>query len=231
MDTIDSNWIEFDLNPIIVFDNNSRVLSHNTEASYLLSQVDKNDIYNLALLHAPSTFGLETKFETIKLKRFQFIAISVSYFDEEKIGVKLYKLIEAKRPVSKLSNFSEKQIVNIYTLIDLAISTNSITAKEIKHLKEFDPTIPSLKIDTKKFVNIVDSVYKSMHNSTSIKSHLGILTGEYIILDDKKYQTIELTVTSDKPIIKELITRDLSSNIFTDINDNGVSVIFPLITE
>ena len=67
METIDANWIEYDLNPIIVFDNNSRVISHNHEASYLLSQVDKNDIYNLALLYAPSTFGIETKYENIKL--------------------------------------------------------------------------------------------------------------------------------------------------------------------
>ena len=117
-------WVEIDLNPIISFTSAGKIQFSNQEAQFLLSRIRQKDLFDLALKYAPKTFGIETTYLDLNLKNYSFYAITVKYHDEEEIHMKLYKSAMVKKD-SQLST-KNTNITNIFTLVDLAISTKKI---------------------------------------------------------------------------------------------------------
>jgi len=227
------SWVEFDLNPIVIFNKDSKILTLNQEATFLLATVDKNELFSLALSHAPSSFGFETKYITISLGRFNFFALSVGYITEENIGIKLYKVFEYKKQT--LIQNKNSELINIYTLIDLAISTNSIDTNTKIHIKNFDPTLPETRLYVLKFVNLLDMIYKSSTQAKHITSTLKLITGEYIVIENKKYPAIKLDIKVDSNLanIDNNLLQKLAdeNSILCEVHQNSISITFPLITK
>ena len=117
-------WVELDLNPILSFSSNAKIIYSNSEAQFLLNRIKQKELFDLALTYAPKTFGALTSYIDLTIMNYTFYAITVTYENEDEIHIKLYK----SAMVKKESNLNIKNInsTNIFTLVDLAISTSKI---------------------------------------------------------------------------------------------------------
>ena len=118
------DWVDLDLNPIISFNQSGKITYSNSEAQFLLSRIKQNELFELALKYASQSFGVKTSYINLTMKSYTFYAITVKYEDEDEIHIKLYKSAMVKKE-SKL-NISNVDNTNIFTILDLAISTQKI---------------------------------------------------------------------------------------------------------
>ncbi|MGB5793629.1 MAG: hypothetical protein WBG68_12320, partial [Poseidonibacter sp.] len=116
------DWVELDLNPVVSFSSTSKIIYSNSEAQFLLSRIKQKELFELALKYAPKSFGAETSYIDLVVKNYTFYAITVMYDNEDEIHMKLYKSAMVKKE-SKL-NIKNINSTNIFTLVDLAISTS-----------------------------------------------------------------------------------------------------------
>jgi nitrogen-specific signal transduction histidine kinase len=223
------SWLEYDLNPFLLFDKSGKVISLNQEANYLLSKIESKKIFNIALSYAPSSFGYETTFITLSLGRFSFFAITIGYQDENRIGIKLYKEVDAKKEIKH--SFGE--LTNFYTVIDLSLSATFL-GKDIKVIKELDPTIPQIRLNINDFVKLFSKILESFQNEKSIRVLFRLKTGEYIKIDNIKYQVVELKVIGEKrddSIDKAISFLASDLGVYPFIKDSEVSIELPLIKD
>jgi hypothetical protein len=188
------NWIEYDYNPFILFGSGGDIEYLNNAAEFFINKVDKESIYQLALSHASSGFGFKTTTIELNFDIFKFFAITVGYETEEQIGIKLYQFpfINSKKN-AELGGYEE---ANIYHLIDLAlVSTTCLQNKQIR--REYDPTLPLCKLPQNDFVRILTKSLETFNNVQTLKVTLGLKSGEFLRLGEKKYQILELKFIGD----------------------------------
>jgi len=221
-------WIEFDYNPYLLFDKNGKVLSLNNEAQYLLGYTDAASLFELAITYANTNTGFKTSFIDLEFGRFRFFALMVGYDNENEIGLRLYQ-----SPAFHYSKPTVKgDLVNIYTLIDLCISSNSI-GKETKFIKELDPTIPDIRLQTDSFIKLLNKLYIVHATGQEIVTKLYFRVGEYIRTEDKKYTLFSIEVSSESLLSNknsEIRTMAEEMNIFVDFKSNTTILNIPLIT-
>lgn len=188
------SWVEYDYNPFILFGSTGEIEYLNGAAEFFVNKVDKDTIYQLAISNASAGFGFKTTTIDLSFDIFKFFAITVGYENEEQIGIKLYQLpfINAKKNV-ELNGYEE---ANIYHLIDLAlVSTAGMQSKQIK--RDYDPTLPICKLPQNDFVRILTKSLSSFKDCENIKVVLGLKSGEFLRLNEKKYQILELKFIGD----------------------------------
>jgi len=179
--TFEQQWLEHDYNPFILFSSNGKVLSLNTEAQFLLGATSTSELFELATTYANVSFGFKTTFLELEFGRYKFFALTVGYENEDEIGIKLYK-----SPSFKLNNPKPVgEMTNIYTLVDLCISTNLINSNTA-YTKEFDPTIPEIIINTNKFIKLLNKIYSCFEGNDTINTKIFYRIGEHIKFEDKK---------------------------------------------
>lgn len=186
-------WIENDYNPFITFGEDGRIKSLNNEAQYLLGEVETSEIFKLTETYASHSYGFKTTIIDLVFGSYKFYGITVGYLDEKEIGIKLYKV--ATKRFSYVKENDEN--VNLYALIELCISAAS-TRCEAKFIKDFDPTFPDIRLKINNFTKLLDKIYQSHKSATKIKTKLSLVTGEYIIFEDKKYPIFSIKIESDE---------------------------------
>jgi len=220
-------WIEFDYNPYLLFDKNGKILSLNNEAQYLLGYTDSASLFELAITYANANTGFKTSFIDLEFGRFRFFALMVGYDDENEIGLRLYQ-----SPAFHYSKPAIKgDLVNVYTLIDLCISSNSIGSDTV-YTKELDPTIPDIRLQTESFIKLLNKIYTNYTGSSNIQTKLYFRVGEYIRTEEKKYTLFSIEVTSDTKLThKSSDIRIMAEemNIFVDFKNNTTILNIPLI--
>jgi len=223
------NWVEQDLNPILSFSSQGKILYTNQEAQFLLNRVSKNELYNLALKYAPATFGFETTYVNLPMHNYLFYAISVGYENEDEIHIKLYKSTSVKQD----KKYSAKNVTktNIFTLVDLTISTRK-TKSETKFIKNYDPSIPEFLMVAADFLKLLNNIFDSFDKETTIINiSVKLKTGEYIKLEDRKHSLVTIEIYSDEGHYDiDLIKHDKnrSSMILTLQRDKAI-IDLPLI--
>lgn len=223
------NWVELDLNPIISFSSTGKIKFSNQEAQFLLSRISQKELFDLALRYAPSSFGFQTSYINLPLKSYTFYAITVGYENEDEIHVKLYKSTMVKRK-KKLASHNAT-ITNIFTLVDLSISTKK-TKSSIKYIKNYDPSIPDFKLVASEFLKILNAIYDCIEASTMITTSVKLKIGEYIRIDEKKHSIITIEITTDGNFINaDALDRDQDSNSFIlTVEEDKVLIDLPLLT-
>ncbi len=225
--TFEQQWLEYDYNPFILFSSNAKIISLNTEAQFLLGSVSTSELFELATTYSSVSFGFKTTFLELEFGRYKFFGITVGYEDDEQIGIKLYQA-----PAFKLKNPKPAgELTNIYTLVDLCISTNSIGSK-IKFGKEFDPTIPEIVINSNSFIKILSKIYACFKESSEINTKIYYRVGEHIKFEDKKYSIFSIEVSGailDEKKANELQTLVSNSNFYIDIQSK-ITINIPMIT-
>jgi hypothetical protein len=226
MMTFEQQWIEYDFNPFILFSVSGKVLSVNTEGQYLLGTADRQALFELATAYASPSFGFKTTFLDLEFGRFKIFGIMVGYENEAEIGIRFYQ-----KPSFQFSTPEiEGEIVNIYTLIDLCISTNSITSKA-KFVKDLDPTMPETRLNTEAFIRLLNKIYESLNRSETVVTKLFFRIGEYIRFKDRKYTFFSLEITGetfDDGYEGDIVRLCKKNHLFYDILGNGVIVNIPM---
>ena len=226
--TFEQQWLEYDYNPFILFDSNAKVISLNSEANFLLGSATSAELYRLATTYASINFGFKTKFIDLEFGRYKFFGLTVGYENENEIGIKLYQTPSFKLNKPKPSG----ELTNIYTLIDLCISSNSISSKT-NFTKEFDPTIPEIIINSNNFIKILNKIYSCYKDAKEIKTKIYFRIGEHIKFENKKYSIFSIEIISENGINtqkqKELELLVENSNFYVDIQKN-ITINIPMIT-
>ena len=222
----DQQWLEYDYNPFILFHSSGKVLSLNAEAQFLLGVAKPHELLELAINYSNVTFGFKTTFLDLEFGRYKFFGLTVGYENEEEIGIKLYQMpsfqINKPKPTG--------QLTNIYTLVDLCISTNSINSN-ILFLREFDPTIPEVMIDSNEFIKLLNKIYLCFANNEEIMTKIYFRVGEHIKFEEKKYSLFSVEIQGKNKDLKKIdalkvFTENL--NFFIEIKDT-ISINIPMV--
>jgi len=223
----EQQWLEYDYNPFILFSSDGKILSLNSEAQFLINSFNSKEIFELATTYANISFGFKTTFLDLEFGRYKFFGLTVGYENENEIGIKLYQT-----PSFKLNHTATSgELVNIYTLVDLCISTNSINSTA-KFIKEFDPTIPEIIIDSNNFIKILNKIYNCFIDNEKIYTKIYYKVGEHVKFGDKKYSLFAVEVfAQNKDKQKEIELHGIAKNndIFIDIQ-NKITINLPMIT-
>ncbi|WP_428024964.1 hypothetical protein [Arcobacter sp.] len=193
--SIYENWVEQDLNPILSFSSQGKILYTNQEAQFLLNRVKKEQLYDFALKYAPANYGFETTYINLTLHNYIFYAISVTYENDDEIHMKLYKSTSVKQD----KKYAPKNVskTNIFTLVDLTISTRK-TKSETKFIKNYDPSIPEFLMVASDFLKLLNSIYDAFNKTcTIINTSVKLKTGEYIKLNEKKHSLVTIEIYAD----------------------------------
>jgi hypothetical protein len=228
--TFEQQWIEYDFNPFILFDSSGKIVSLNAEAQFLLGSSNTATIFEIATLHASQNFGFKTTFMDLEFGRYKFFGITVGYENEDQLGIRLYQVPSYHFSKPKIDS---GEIVNVYTLIDLCISTNSISSKAT-FLKDLDPSIPDVRLNTNLFVKLLNRIYSVCLDSDEITTKLFFRVGEHIKFDNKKYSLFTIMISSSNiDLSKSSSINQLAeqNSVSIEIKDNYVSINIPLITD
>jgi len=217
--------LDNDLNPYILFSSSGKLLNFNKEAEYLFNFVTPKELYELALQNASKNFGFTSKFINIKYKKQTYYAIMVGYLDDEKIALRLYKEVEPSKNINIDSNY---HMSNIYTLITLSKNT-SLLQSNLKIQEVFDVSIPELKIDINEFLLILNHIFNEVKNDKELILKVALKTGEYEIINKKKYHIICIKFNSQSRV--NLDNFQVNSNSLINIyqKDNVIELEIPLI--
>ena len=219
-------WVELDLNPILSFSSSAKIIYSNSEAQFLLNRIKQKELFDLALTYAPKTFGALTSYIDLTIKNYTFYAITISYENEDEIHMKLYKSAMVKKE-SKL-NIKNINTTNIFTLVDLAISTSKIK-NNINFTKNYDPSIPEFKLDASSFIKTLNSVFEVFKNKNNVACSILLKIGEYIKIDNIKYSLISVEiVANEESDFSSLNIKETNSFILTS-DDTKVTIDLPLI--
>lgn len=222
------NWVEQDLNPILSFSSQGKILYTNNEAQFLLNRVDKKELFDLALKYAPANYGFETTYLNLTLHNYVFYAVSVTYDNDDEIHLKLYKSTTVKQ--DKKYSIKNVQKTNIFTLVDLTISTRK-TKSETKFIKNYDPSIPEFMMVASDFLKLLNNIYDSFSEPQIINTSVKLKTGEYIKIEDKKFSLVTVEIYSDDtPYDSSAINYDKSrGSMVLDLQKDKAVIDLPLI--
>lgn len=215
-------WIEHDYNPYILYTKEGAVSYLNHSAEVLLSYVDKRTFFDLAISYAPVSFGYKTSFVSLDFSKFNFFALTVGYESEEFIGIKLYQNPGEKSDKKENLNY---ELSNIYLLVELNITTTKTRCKA-QFISEFDPTLPEFRLSQNRFSTLLRKVYEAFEHSNKITTSLKLKTGEYINIDSKKHQLIELSIKGDSLELDSMSSiNSIASDIYVSAEKRGNNCI------
>ncbi|MCK9337461.1 MAG: hypothetical protein M0P43_06495 [Arcobacteraceae bacterium] len=222
------SWIDSDLNPFISFYSSGKIKYTNNEAQFFLNRVSSKEIFDIAMQYAPATYGFSTSYINLTFQNYQFYAVTIGYEDDETIGIKLYKSNAVKKEsVVKTGG----EISNIFTLIELSISTNKIKSNA-SFIKNYDPSIPELRLAINDFLKLLNATYDIFSSSTQILTSVRLKVGEFLKINNEKYSLIAVEIKGDKleqngfDIVENFALKYGFAHSFTD---NSVEFNLPLI--
>ena len=219
-------WAELDLNPVLSFSSNSKIIYSNSEAQFLLNRIKQKELFDLALTYAPKTFGALTSYIDLNIKNYTFYAITIMYENEDEIHMKLYKSAMVKKENNL--NIKNINVTNIFTLVDLAISTSKIKTN-INFIKNYDPSIPEFKLDASTFIKTLNQIFEAFKDKKNVTCSILLKIGEYIKIDGKKYSLISVEISSnEKNDFSSINIKENSSFILT-LDENKITIDLPLI--
>ncbi len=224
-------FLDHDLSPLIVFNANSKILYLNNSAELLLGSVDKKEIFDIALSYAPKSFGSKTTSVEFAFNQYLFHSITVSYQNENEIGIMFYhKQIIRKKLTKGLDRFRPTDINLLINASIFQFQTNSNT--KVSLLTDIE--LPQVKLLQNDFSKILRQVFNSFTNTPKLDISLRLKAGEYTIIDEKKYRTLELKMTAlnrNQSYDKQINEFANSIYINTILNSKSAILIIPFITD
>ncbi len=182
-------WFEYDYNPWILFDADGKIVTLNQEAQFLLAEVTPQEIFELAVSYAHQSYGFKTTMIDLEFGIYEFFGMMVGYEDNDAIAIRLYR-----KPPERIAepNLTALSTHNIYTLIDLAVSTSSIS-RNYGFTTRLDPALPDIKIDPETFVSLMTHMFDCFEDTKEIEIVLALKTGETVKFEGKRYPIFKIT--------------------------------------
>lgn len=225
--TICEELLENDLNPFMLFDGDGKIKNFNKEAEFLLNFVQPKELFNLAISYASQTFGFKREFISLSYDKQSFYAILVGYVSDDEIVLRLYKEVSATKIVKIDKNLKE---TNIFTLIELSKNTTFLGAN-ISIEEIYDISIPVVKINVNEFLLSLNNIFEQLKNEKTLTLKVYIKTGEYEIIDKKRYKIICIDfITKDDIDFYPLKIETGKNDLFNIVsNKNTIKLELPLI--
>lgn len=225
--TIYEELLEHDLNPFMLFDGDGKIKNFNKEAEFLLNFVSPKELFNLAVSYASQTFGFRREFISLSYDKQTFYAILVGYVSDDEIVLRLYKEVSGTKMLKIDTNLKE---TNIFTLIELSKST-TLLGSNILIEEIYDVSIPLLKLNVNEFLLSLNNIFEQIKDAKKITLRVYLKTGEYEVINKKKYKIIAIEfVSKDKiefyPLKVEAGKNDL---LHVTSNKNSIKLELPLI--
>jgi len=233
MNTISTDFryfIENDINPFILFSDQGSILYLNKSAEFLMGIDTQKEIYDLALAHAPHSFGHKVTLMELSFSSYEFYGMNVLYDSDHEIGVHLYN-----RPRPKIT---QEETLEGYTPTDLNLLLQAnIELFSIRYQGKIslmtDYTMPDVQLHQNNFSLLLRKVFTQFSLVESIDISLTIKIGAKIIIGEKRYPIIILKLSapqrdnrSDK-VIKELA---LAHHIDTRFKEGTLILEIPAIS-
>ena len=225
MENFYEQLLDNDLNPYILFSSAGKLLNFNKEAEYLFNFATPKELFELALQYASQSYGFTSKFVNVKYKKQTYYAVMVGYVNDDELALRLYKEVEQTKSINIDSSY---HVSNIYTLITLSKNT-SLIQSSLKIKEIFDVSIPELKIDINEFLLVLNHIFSSLKDEEKLTLEVAIKTGEYEIINKKRYHIICVKFKSQKNIDMNnfKLTKDSLINIYQ--KDSTIELEIPLI--
>ena len=222
--------IEIDNNPIIVFNNDGKIICLNNNAEILMGCVSTKEIFHLAISNAPKDYGTKNTQIELSYGHLKFYAINVSYNNDEWIAIRLYYRPRDMQLHKRVTSNSEV-LTDINRLLDVSIVQFKI--ESTTDIKVFtDQDIPKTLLNQNNFLKLLRKTLSSFKNSSNLNISLKLGIGEHIIIDDKRHSLINLTFTSNGRYCDEdKHIKELSNELFlvSELAENSIKFEIPLI--
>jgi hypothetical protein len=225
--TIYEELLEHDLNPFMLFDGDGKIKSFNKETEFLLNFVSPKELFNLAVSYASQTFGFHREFISLSYDKQTFYAILVGYVSDDEIMLRLYKEVVRTKTLKIDANLKE---TNLFTLIELSKST-TLLGSNILIEEIYDVSIPLLKLNVNEFLLSLNNIFEQIKDQKNITLKVYLKTGEYEVINKKKYKIISIEFTSkDKIEFYPLKVEVGKNDLFVVTNDkSSIKLDLPLI--
>lgn len=209
-------FIEYDINPVIFFNEKGHIVYCNQEAEIFLSYVNVKDIFNFTIQNAPKKEGIKTEFKKVTFNEFSFNGFSIGYKEDFQIGIRFF--INTKKHQFTLKDLEK---IDLNKLIDFAIQY--INLKQKTKFKVYpDLSIEEVYINKKELLQIFFEIFK---NQKKVEIYTKFDISEVVKIDNKKYSLIEI-------IIKCTPFKELESKYFEIIKkENGYIIKVPFTKE
>ncbi|MBN2824413.1 MAG: hypothetical protein JXQ76_03735 [Campylobacterales bacterium] len=224
-------FIDCDNSPFVIFSNAMKVIYLNAAAEILMGYVQNRELYTLAITHAPQDIGSKTTSLELKYGSFIFHSITVAYQDEENIAIRLYN-----KPIIKSdTTISQEKLIptDINTIMEANLTLFKMYNNSDMHLLT-DTDLPSFKVDQNQLSKLIRDSLDSFKNNSYIMIHLGIIIGETIRINGKRYQILQIRFQSDKRdenYDQNIQTLSQSNYVVTMLEDKYIKINIPMITD
>ncbi len=202
-----SFFIDTDNAPFILFDHRGTIRYLNDAAEVLMAYADTHTLYDLALTHAPKTFGSRTTPVELRFRQLSFYAINVAYQNESHIGMRLYYRPHPKS--SAPSDTRRMKQTNINILLEAAITQFAMQNSAPFDLLT-DADLPDCMIDQNGFSKLLRKSLHLFRASSDLHISLTMAIGESIVVHQKRHPIVRLKIRAngryshDDSVIKSL---------------------------
>lgn len=222
-------FIENDSNPFILFSNSGKIAYLNISAEVLLGTCSSKEIFDIALAHAPQTFGAKKSVLKLTFNSFEFYGINVLYENEEFIGIYLYnKPLKKPNEQIVLDGFTS---TDINLLLQANIELFNIDYKgKIALLTDYD--IPEFQMHQNNFSLLLRHIFSAFKESKKLEINLKIKLGERVVIKNKNYSIIllELKGNLQKEQSQELLRKLADKNaIMLQTREKAIVLEIPAI--
>jgi len=209
-------FIEYDINPVIFFNEKGHIDYCNQEAEIFLSYINKKEVFEFTIKNAPNTKGIKTQFKKITFGQFSFNGYSIGYKEDYNIAIRLF--INTKKHTFTLKSLEK---IDLNKLIDFAIQY--INLKQNTKFKVYpDLSLEEVYISKKEFLQIIFELFEKQKK---VEIYTKFNISEVVKIEEKKYSLIEI-------ILKCTPFKDLESKYFEIIKkEDGYIIKVPFIKE
>lgn len=193
MKSINFNFfVENDTNPFIVFDNQGKIQYLNISAEVLMGTCSSKEIFEIALAHAPQTFGAKKSILNLSFNAFEFYGINVLYENDEHIAIHLYnKFVEKQNRTVMLDGFI---LTDINMLLQANIELFNITYEgRLKLFTDYD--IPQFQLHQNNLSLLLQNLFSLFEKSETFTINVKIKLGEQVVIKEKRYPIILMELT------------------------------------
>ncbi len=185
--------VENDSNPLILFDSQGKIVYLNKSAELFIGSVSQKELYELAIMHAPKTFGAKITHMDLVFKVFKFYAINILYENEDEIAMHLYVKSNLKQRNIVLDGYTATDI-NILLEANIELFRTQYDGK-LRLFTDFD--LPEIEMNQNNFSILLRKIFEHCRVAKSIEIELKLKIGEVMVVGKKRYPILTLMIKAE----------------------------------